>query len=151
MTRTRFFLVLAASLAGLATAAQPSPFDALRARFPHGIPWQVDIVDTHGKASGTLEMLIKTEKAESCLGGMSDGVRVEFTRKDALPPSLSVESYGVAKLEGDTIKIDLTGGMCDAYLILSGTLAADGSSSGGIRTFGKGGGHDVATYSAKVK
>jgi hypothetical protein len=145
------FFVFVAALACTATASEPSPFDALRARFPHGIPWQLEITDSSGQPAGTLEMRITREQAHSCLGGMDDGVRVEFTRKQGLPPALSVEAYGVAKVSGDKIKIDLTGGMCDAYLILDGTLAADGSSSGDIHTFGMRGGHDVATYRAKVK
>jgi hypothetical protein len=143
--------VLTVLLTGLAAAGEPSPFDALRAKFPRGIPWKVDIISLDGKTNGSLELLITSDRASSCLGGMADGVRVEFTRKDAIPPALSIASYGVATSTGDKIKIDLTGGICDAYLLMDGALASDGSATGNIYTFGMRGGHDVATYRATVK
>ena len=144
-------LALTILLAGLVAAGKSSPFDALRAKFPRGIPWKVEIIGPDGKTNGSLELLITSDRASSCLGGMADGVRVEFTRKDALPPMLSIASYGVATVTGDKIKIDLTGGICDAYLLMGGALASDGSSTGDIYTFGMRGGHDVATYRATVK
>jgi len=144
-------LSLAIMLTHSAFAAETSPFAALQGRHPGGVPWKVEISDLDGKPNGSMELLITNKTAESCLGGMDGGLRVEYTRKDALPPSLRVESYGVAVVAGDKIKIDLTGGMCDAYLILEGTLAADGTSSGNIHTFGMRGGKDVATYRATVK
>lgn len=143
-----FFAALAA---GMAMAAAPSPLDALRARFPHGIPWQVEILNPDGKSRGTFEMLITSEQASSCLGGMTNGVRVELARTEALSPPLPVASYGVAKFDGDKIKIDLTGGMCDAYLLMSGVVASNGSSTGDVYTLGLGGGRDVGTYHATVK
>ncbi len=135
----------------LAIAAEPSPFDALRTKFPHGVPWKVEILDTNGKPSGTLEMLITSDPGSSCLSDMKDGVRVKFTRKSALPTTMSIASYGVAEITGDEIKIDLTGGICDAYLLMSGKVASDGSSTGDIYTLGMRGGHDVAKYRATVK
>ena len=145
------FVLLVALAVGCAIAGDRSPIESLRARFPHGIPWRVEILGVDGKNMGALEMLITTDQATSCLGGMSDGVRVNFTRKEALSSTISVASYGVAKVTGDKIKIDLTGGICDAYLLMSGDVAADGSSTGDIYTFGMSGGHDVATYRATVK
>ena len=138
-------------LATQVAAEDLSPLDVLWAKFPGGIPWKVDITGPDGKGNGSLELLITSDHASSCLGGMDDGFRVVFVRKDTLPPTMSVASYGVAKVTGDTIKIDLTGGVCDAYLLMGGTLAPDGSSTGDIYTFGMRGGHDVATYRAMVK
>lgn len=146
-----FFIFLAVLMVRLAIAAGAPPFDALRAGFPHGIPWNVVIVNADGTSIGNLEMLITSDQARSCLGDMEGGVRVEFTRKDELPETLHLASYGVAKIAGDKIKIDLTGGICDAYLLMSGTIASDGSSTGDIYTLGLRGGHDVATYRATVK
>lgn len=134
-----------------AIAADASPFAALQAHHPEGVPWKVEISDLEGKPAGSLELRITRQTANSCLGGMDGGLRVEYTRKNALPASLPVESYGVAIVSGDKIKIDLTGGMCDAYLILEGTLAPDGSSTGTIHTFGMRGGKDVARYRAIVQ
>lgn len=145
------FVLLAAFAAACAIAADSSPVESLRAKFPHGIPWKVEIVGIDGKSLGAIEMLITSDPASSCLGGMNGGVRVNFTRKDALSPTISVASYGVAQFTGDKIKIDLTGGICDAYLLMSGDVTSDGSSTGEIYTFGMRGGHDVATYRATVK
>jgi len=126
--------------------------DNLVGNYPHGIPWHVEILDASGKTEGSMDLVITAQHARSCLGEIGgDGLRVEFTQTNALPSTLRVESYGAAKFSGDAIKIDLTGGLCDAYLLMSGLLAADGSSSGDIYTFGMRGGHDVAKYRAKVK
>lgn len=152
MTWCKLTLFLIAAFAtGCAIAGDRSPVESLRAKFPSGIPWRVEILNADGKALGVLEMLITSEKASSCLGEMDDGVRVNFTRKESLSPTISVASYGVAKFTGDKIKIDLTGGICDAYLLMSGEIASDGSSAGEIYTLGMRGGHNVATYRATVK
>jgi hypothetical protein len=141
---------LAAFTAGLAIAGKPTPLDALRARFPHGVPWKVEIINADGTSRGTIEMLITSDQGSSCLHEMASGVRVEFARM-ALSPPLPVTSYGVATFDGDKIKIDLTGGLCDAYVLMSGVVASDGSSTGEIHTLGLGGGQDVATYRATVE
>lgn len=145
-------ILLGMSVATRLVAAEPSLLDKLMGKHPHGIPWHVEILDADGKAQGSLDLVITTLHAHSCLGDIGgDGLRVEFTKIDALPSTLHVQSYGVAKISGDAIKIDLTGGLCDAYLLMSGPLAADGSSSGDVYTFGMRGGHDVAKYRATVK
>jgi len=153
MTRHVLAVVFLATLAAPPSfAAEPSPIDALLGKFPHGIPWRVEVLDMAGKSLGALEMRITSEHAKSCLGGFSESaVRVEFTRKDQLSSSLSVTSYGVADLIDGRIKIDLSGGTCDAYLLMNGPLAADGSSTGEVYTFGMRGGHDVGTYRAVIK
>jgi hypothetical protein len=145
------FVLLAAFATGCAFAGEPPSVKLLRAKFPHGIPWRVEIVGVDGKSLGALEILITSDQASSCLGDMNDGVRVNFTRRETLSPTISVASYGVAKFNGDKIKIDLTGGICDAYLMMSGDVASDGSSTGEIYTLGMRDGHDVAKYHATVK
>ena len=152
MTLPRLVIVLIAALASeFAVADDASPVQSLRAKFPDGIPWRVEILSTDGKSLGALEMLITSDQASSCLGEMSDGVRITFTRKENLSPTVSVASFGVAKFTGDKIKIDLTGGICDAYLLMSGEVAADGSSTGEIYTLGLRSGHDFGTYHATVR
>jgi len=147
--------VLAGLFAGVACvqaiAAERQELDALRSRFAAGLAWQVEFTDLEHKPMGTLPMRITAERASSCLGGMSDGVRVEFGPARDLSPSVHLGSYGVALLTEDKIKIDLTGGICDAYLLMQGVLAADGSSHGELYTFGMRGGHDIGTFSASIK
>jgi hypothetical protein len=142
---------LAALIAGTAIAAERSPLEVLRAQFPQGIPWKVEISDTNGKSLGDLEVLIKTEHAHSCLGEIDDGgVRVEFIGKHGISDSL-IESYGIAKISGNRIQIDLTGGTCDAYVIMDGMVAPDGSSIGDVFTLSLNGGHDIGKYRATLR
>jgi hypothetical protein len=148
--------VIAAWLAALIAcgthASEPSPIDALRTKFPDGIPWRVEFVDSAGKSLGAIDMRITSARGDSCLGGMNpDGVRVEFVRKDNLSPTLSITSYGVAKFTGNKVEIDLTGGLCDAYLLMNGEVAVNGSSTGDVSRFGMSGGHEVAKYRAMVE
>jgi hypothetical protein len=150
--RRSIAVFLAALLACATHAAEPSPIEALRAKFPDGIPWRVEFGDSAGKSLGAIDMRITSARGKSCLGGMNpDGVRVEFVRKDNLSPTLSVTSYGVAKFADNKVKIDLTGGMCDAYLLMNGEVAANGSSTGDVSRFGMRGGNEVAKFRAAVQ
>ena len=152
MRKTLACLVLAIALIGCANAAEPPAFAKLRAKFPNGIPWTVSVYDPAGKELASLRMRITRTPANSCLGDMAGGLRVEFDPKKAkaISPNLPIGSYGVAKLTDDAIKIDLTGGICDAYLMMAGKIEPDGSSKGTVYRFSIGGGEDVGTYGATV-
>jgi len=133
-------------------ADEHSPIESLRAKFPQGVPWHVEFSDSAGKSLGAIDMRITSQRGDSCLGDMNpDGVRVEFERKENLSPTLGTTAYGVAKFTDNKVRIDLTGGMCDAYLLIEGEIAADGSSKGDVVAFGMRSGHDVATYRATVR
>jgi hypothetical protein len=146
-----FFAVLILLATSNVIAADAVPTDTLRARFPQGIPWKVQVINPDGKSRGDLELLITSDHARSCMGEVGEGFRVDFIRPDALPPPLPIASYGIATFIGNRVKIDLTGGTCDAYLVMDGMVASDGSSSGDIYTFGPGGEHNVGTYRALVR
>ena len=136
----------------LGNSAEPSIIDSLRQRFPQGIPWHVEFKDMAGSDLGSLDLVITSEPAKSCLGSMgSDSVRARFERIDVAPTRLRIASYGIVQFTGDGITIDLTGDTCDAYLLMSGSLASDGSSAGELYTLGIRGGRDVGTYHATVK
>ena len=137
--------------AAVAVLAAGDFTQTLRARYPKGIPWHIEFLAADGKTLGVLDALITSERGDSCLGEMSEGVRVDYVGKEAISPSLFLGSHGVARISGDSIKIDLTGGICDAYLIMSGTVAADGSSTGELYRFGMRGSNDVGTYRATVR
>ena len=150
--RVSVALFLAIALACPVQADEHAPIDALRSKFPQGIPWHVEFSDSSGKSLGTIDMQITSQRGDSCLGDMNpDGVRVEFVRTDNLSPTLRTTSYGVAKFTGNKVRIDLTGGMCDAYLLIEGDIESDGSSKGEVVAFGIRGGHDVAAYRASVR
>jgi hypothetical protein len=145
-------LVLATAVIGCANAAEPKAFASLRAKFPSGIPWTVKVYDPAGKELASLRMRITRKPADSCLGDMAGGIRVDFDPKPAkaISPNLPIGSHGVAKLTDDGVKIDLTGGICDAYLMMAGKIDSDGSSTGTVYRLGMGGGDDVGTYRATV-
>lgn len=146
-------VVLAAAIIGSANAAEPKAFAHLRAKYPSGIPWTVKVIDPAGKELASLRMRITRKPAQSCLGDMADGVRVDFDPKKAraISPNLPIGAYGIARITDEGIKIDLTGGICDAYLMMGGKLDPDGSSSGTVYRLSMGGGDDVGTYHATVR
>lgn len=146
-----FFAVFILLATGNVIAADAIPMDALRAKFPQGVPWKVEMINADGKSRGDLEMLITSDRARSCMGEVGEGFRVDFIRPDVLSPPLPIASYGIAKFIGNKVKIDLTGGTCDAYLVMDGVVTPDGSSSGDIYTFGPGGEHNVGTYRAIIR
>lgn len=136
----------------LGNSADPSIIDSLRQRFPQGIPWHVEFKDMAGSDLGSLDLVITSEPAKSCLGSMgSDSVRARFERIDVAPTRLRIASYGIVQFTGYGITIDLTGDTCDAYLLMSGSLASDGSSTGELYTLGIRGGRDVGTYHATIQ
>jgi len=132
-------------------AADALPLDALRTKFPQGIPWNVAVISPDGKSRGELEILITAEHARSCTGEVGEGFRVDFIRPGVLSPPLPIASYGIARFIGNKVKIDLTGGTCDAYLVMDGVVSSDGASSGDVYTLGPGGEHNVGTYRAIIR
>lgn len=143
-----FFLLV---FTGAVVAADTAAMDALRARFPRGIPWKVEVINPDGTSRGELETLITSAHASSCMGEIGEGFRVEITRLGVFSPPLHIASYGIARFTGDKVKIDLRGGTCDAYLVMSGVLTSDGMSSGDVYTLGPAGEHDVGTYRAIIR
>jgi hypothetical protein len=125
-----------------------SVFGRLWGRYPEGIPWQVDVIDSNGQNKGSFSLIITKRHENSCLGDISDGVRVEIPQRDAMASILSVTDYGVAKIIGSSIKIDLTGGICDGYVIMDGKLELDGSSTGEVYTLGETDRLDIGEYKA---
>jgi hypothetical protein len=136
---------------GASAAADAVPIDALRAKFPQGIPWNVALINPDGKSRGEQEILITSEHARSCMGEVGEGFRVDFIRPGVFSPPLPLASYGIAKFVGNKVMIDLTGGTCDAYLVMDGVVTRDGSSSGDVYTLGPGGKHNMGTYRAIVR
>ena len=143
--------LLLALMSGQASSAEPAAIAALRARFPQGIPWMVKILDAAGQSLGSLEVRITSTQASSCLGDMNPGVQVDFVRKELAPANLPIAFHGVARFRDDTVKIDLTGGTCDAYSIMEGKIEADGSSTGDVFRFGMWGSTGIGTYRATVQ
>jgi len=128
-------------------ADDASPFEKLRAQYPRGIPWNIEFIGTKGNNLGALEVIITPEQARSCLSDIQ-GVRVNYIRREGGVGG----SYGIAKITGNKIEMDLNGGgPCDSYLIMSGTTVANGSSTGELYTLGMAGGHDVGEYRASVR
>jgi hypothetical protein len=145
------WLIALSLLWGASAAADAVPIDALRAKFPQGIPWNVAVINPDGKSRGELEILITPEHARSCMGEVGEGFLVDFIRPGVLSPPLPLASYGIARFIGNKVKIDLTGGTCDAYLVMDGVVSSDGASSGDVYTLGPGGEHNVGTYRAIIR
>jgi hypothetical protein len=150
LLRRLFIAVVAIVITAHSHAADRVQTDAMAARFPHGMPWKVELVDLHGKRLGTIDMRVTSVSAHSCMGDVADGLRVEFEQPNTLSRSLPITSYGIATFSGDQVVIDLSGGTCDAYLVMKGAVQSNGSSWGRVYTFGSSGERDVATYRASI-
>lgn len=140
-----FAVVLAALAAGPVPAAEAPDVPASSAE----ILWRVEFFNLNRASLGTVEMRITTERAKSCLGDADVNTRrVEFLGRDGLSSAVKLAGYGVASFDGGDVKVDLSGGVCDADLVMEGALDGDGSSMGSLYTLSLGGGHDVGTYRA---
>jgi len=141
-----------AAFVALASAAGSGAVSALRAKYAHGIPWTITLSDSKGGPLGELDVVVTNEHAESCLGGLNEGaVKVEFTRAKNLSKTLRLGPYGIAQFSGDELTVDLTGQWCDAYILMSGSVASDGTSKGRLSTLGLSGGKDIGTYQAVLR
>jgi hypothetical protein len=143
-------LMLCWLLAGTVAGAGATNFEALRSRFPRGIPWRVEILDASGKSLGVLEVLVTSQPAKSCLKDFGPGYLVSYSRHPEDLDSWKLGSFGVASVSGNVITLDLTGGRCSDYVVAKGEVTTDGTSAGEVFTLHKMFGHDLGTYRATL-
>jgi hypothetical protein len=136
----------------LVLAADLAPLEALRKKHPCGVPWSIEFTDESGRSLGRLDVLITDRPARSCLGSVGpDAVRVAYLDFDGPIRRIVTSPYGVAKISGTKVEIDLTGDMCDAYVLMRGQMLADGSSTGEVYTLGISSGETLAAFHATVR
>jgi hypothetical protein len=140
---------------GLVEGSTSAEFDAMRANFPQGIPWHIEIFDTSGSPVGVLDVLITSRHAKSCSKGFGSGYLVSYSRSpiqlDLLPGSWRLGTYGVASIDDNTISIDLTGGRCNDFVFTEGHLRSDGASNGRVFVKHRQFGNDMGTYFATLR
>lgn len=153
MLRLRLAIGLLAVLAAACTEApDEGAVDALLARYPAGVPWQIEFFDDGGKSLGKLDAVITYDFGKSCLSDFAEGsMRVNYLSRAQVSRDLMLGDYGVAKFTGDMVAIDLTGGICDAYLLVSGPVKMDGSSRGSLSAFGLSSSRHIGSYRAVVR
>ena len=151
-TKSRRWLSALVIVPCLVLAADLAPLEALRKKHPTGVPWSIEFTDKAGQSLGRLDVLITDRPAMSCLGSVGpDAVRVAYL--DVVGPIKRIvrSPYGVAKISGTKLQIDLTGNMCDAYVLMRGEMQADGSATGELYTLGMRSGETLGVFHATVK
>ena len=148
---TQRWLLAMVTVPCVVLAADLAPFEALRKEHPAGVPWSVEFNDKAGQSLGRLNVLITDRPAMSCLGSIGpDAVRVTYLESFGPIKTLVQSPYGVAKISGTKVQIDLTGNMCDAYVLMRGEVQADGSATGELYTLGMGSGETLGAFHATV-
>jgi hypothetical protein len=138
-TRALWALTIAIVLSGCAKSSAP----VVAAN-----SWKVSIFDVDHRAAGTIVLHVTTRTGTSCLGGFEDSKLVVIDRATDLLPAITISRFPVAKIDGDNFSFDLSGGICDAYVLLHGKVLTDGSAAGKVSTLSLGGGETLGTFVA---
>jgi hypothetical protein len=147
----RGVVVLAALMALCSSHAQGPPSDSNQSPYPRPVDWKIQLFDTNHHNAGALYVHITTDRGGSCLGSFGrNAVLVRVDRKLELSRGFFVSSTPVAKFENDRVSIDLTGGDCDNYVLLEGTLSRDGGAFGTATSFGISFSKPLGTFVATV-
>jgi len=150
--RASLWVPVLALLPCLVAADDIATLEDLRRQHPYGVPWSIEFTDETGRSLGRLNVLITDRPADSCLGSFGkNAVRVAFLDMSGRIRRLLSSPYGVADVSSNNVQIDLTGNMCDAYLLMSGELLPDGSSSGEFYSLDLAGKKSLGTYHATVE
>jgi hypothetical protein len=110
--------------------------------------WRVSLFDSKHNSAGNIDLHVTKKEGRSCLGGYEGGYLVVIDRTANLSSQVRVSNTPVAKIEGDHFSIDLSGGICDAYVLLEGRIMDGGHAAGDIHTLGWGEAQTIGTFVA---
>ena len=145
-TFATFLAVAATGVVAAAPPANPAPPSSGTSR-----AWKISLFDAQHHAVGTIQLHFTSQRGQSCLASFGkDALLLVIDRIDDVPPQLRIAPTAAAKIEGDTISIDLTSGTCDAYVLLEGKTSQNGGATGDINTLSLGGARNFGTFVATV-
>jgi hypothetical protein len=89
-----------------------APIQVLQGKPPGQVRWLVRLYDRSHSALGTLHLRITPQNGRSCLGEFGDrGYLIHIDQIEGLPKNFPISQAPVAVFEGNTVAVDLTGGI----------------------------------------
>jgi len=116
---------------------------------PFPASWHIQFFDAKKADLGSLDVHFTAAAGHSCLGTKSGkSFLVVVDRKTRLSPLINVTDSPALSFDGSNFVIDLTGGICDAYVLMTGAVPFYGEASGEVSTMGWGASRTIATFVA---
>lgn len=140
-------LLLTLQIAALSACKQPRDVLVLEGhRFPER--WHIQFFDTKKNDLGSLDVHFTEAEGRSCLGSTGKTFLVVVDRRSRLSSAIKVTDSPALSFDGSDFVIDLTGGMCDAYVLMKGTIPSSGAAAGEVSTLGWSPPRTIATFVA---
>jgi hypothetical protein len=113
---------------------------------------EVTIANPKGKPGGTMLLEVTAERSGgSCLGDFAkDAYLVRVKNIKGPIREVRLGARPVAEVHGGHLRIDMSGGICDAYFMLEGEITS-ADAFGAVYTFGLNWAEDLGTFMAIVK
>ncbi len=137
--RSRFHSVsttiLAAQLVYFSARAAAKDIILEGHKFPER--WHIQFFDTKKNDLGSLDVHFTAREGRSCLGSKSGkSFLIVVDRRTHLSSTITVTESPALSFDGSNFVIDLTGGICDDYLLIKGIIPTAGLSAGEVSTLG---------------
>ena len=152
MSRLPRGVIVAVALVALCSShADVPPNDPHPPPASRPVNWKIQLFDTDHRSAGTLYVRITIERGTSCLASFGrDALLLRVDRKIELSKNFRISETPVAKIEKGRVSMDLTGGDCDNYVLLEGTMSNDGGAVGTAKSFGISFSKPLGTFVATV-
>jgi hypothetical protein len=145
--RLTWSIILALQIASLSACTEPKDINLEGHRFPEH--WHVNFFDSKTNDLGSLDVHFTALEGRSCLGSKSGKFfLVVVDRRTHLSSTINVTDSPALSFDGSDFVIDLTGGICDAYVLMRGTIPTSGVATGEVSTLGWSPPQTIATFIA---
>jgi hypothetical protein len=117
----------------------------------HSFPqrWHIQFFDDQRKDLGSIDVHFTVKEGRSCLGSKSGkSFLIVVDRRTRLSPMFKVTESPALSFDGAEFVIDLTGGICDDYVLMKGTIPTSGVAAGKVSTLGWNPPQTIATFKA---
>ena len=140
-------VILALQIASIGACATPDEIILEGHKFPER--WHIQFFDTKKNDLGSLDVHFTAREGHSCLGSKSGkSFLIVVERRTHLSSTINVTESPALSFDGPDFVIDLTGGICDAYVLIKGAVPTAGVSAGQVSTLGWSPPRTIATFVA---
>jgi hypothetical protein len=128
-------VILAVQIASFSAYAAPEDIILEGHKFPER--WHIQFFGTKKNDLGSVDLHFTAREGRSCLGSKSGkSFLIVVDRRTHLSSTINVTESPALSFDGSDFVIDLTGGICDAYVLIKGAIPIAGVAAGEVSTLG---------------
>lgn len=145
--RLTWTVILGLQITSFVACAAPKDVILGGHRFP--VHWHIQFFDTEKNDLGSLDVHFTAREGRSCIGSKSGkSFLMVVDHRTHLSSTIHVTDSPALSFDGSDFVIDLTGGICDAYVLMRGAIPASGMAAGEVSTLGWSPPRTIATFVA---